>query len=185
MCLGRERCFFHVSAIEVGAKCCSSHLQPREGKILGKFGNRFSSSRGVQGVRRRDHVGLDTRLSYSWPVEHLLSVLHSFKVKYVLQGKYITLDLGSFPPNTLCLVWRCLCQWWISQCKYECVVQLEAYLQEQCWLSHPGNLIHVQMQTLCWSPDLVRLLKTHLSFPKRGGKNYVSGMQQDTCPFLQ
>lgn len=98
-------------------------IASREGKIMLKFGNgRFSSSRGVQGVRRWDHAGFDIRLSYSWPVEHLLSVLHSFKVKYVPQEKYITLELGSFPPNTLCLGWRCLCQWWMSQYKWECAV---------------------------------------------------------------
>lgn len=129
ICIGKNRCFFHVSAIEADTKCCSSHLQPR---VLWKFGNsRFSCSRSVQGVRRWDHAGFDTRLSCSRPVEHLLSVILSFKAKYVLQGKYITLDLGSFPSNTLCLGWRCLCQWWISQCKRECVVQLEADFQEQ------------------------------------------------------
>lgn len=82
ICIGRERFFFHVSALAMGTKFCFSQLQSREGKMLWKFGNsRFSPSRGVQGVRRWDHAGFDTRLFYFWPVEHLLSVLHSFKAK--------------------------------------------------------------------------------------------------------
>lgn len=36
-----------------------------------------------------------------WAVECLVSVLHSFKVKYVLKGKDRSLEMGSSPHNTM------------------------------------------------------------------------------------
>lgn len=122
ICLGRKRCFFHVAAIEMGTKYCSSQyaVQRREnmGEGLGTAGFHLVEVPKELG----DHAAFDRKLAYSlvqWDVELLFSVLHSFKVEYVLHRKDRTLGIGSCLLNIVCLQWRCLCQWWASPYKWD------------------------------------------------------------------